>query len=69
MSGNELNPGTQTEHLPDERQRIQDDYYLEEMATILDRMADLFRILADEIAVFEYFNEKYRLHDTELDEI
>ena len=69
MSGNELKPGAQTEHLSGKRRQNQDDYYLEEMEKILYRMADLFRILADEIAVFDYFNEKYRLHDTDLDEI
>lgn len=67
MSGNELSPGAQTEPRSDKR-RQRDDYYLEEMETILNRMADLLRIVVEEITVFEYFNEKYRLHDTDLDE-
>lgn len=37
---------------------------LMEMEAILDRIAGLLRILDEEIVVFDYNNEKYRLQDT-----
>jgi hypothetical protein len=37
---------------------------LMEMDAILDRIAGLLRILAEEIVVFDYFNEKYHRQDT-----
>jgi len=35
-----------------------------EMEAILDRIAGLLRILAEEIIVFDYTNEKYHRQDT-----
>ncbi len=70
MSGDEMNPGAHTKQLRGKPRRlVHAEYYLDEMDSILYRMADLLRIVIDEIAVFEYYNEKYRLHDTDLDEI
>ena len=36
---------------------------LKEMEAVLDRIAGLLRILAEEIIVFDYLNEKYRQED------
>jgi len=44
--------------------RDRSEHLLKEMDAILDRIGGLLRILAEEIVVFDYTNEKYRLQDT-----
>ena len=38
-----------------------------ELEAVLDRIAGLLRILAEEIVVFDYLNEKYRQEDPGLE--
>jgi len=47
--------------------RDRSEQLLMEMEAILDRIAGQLRILAEEIVIFDYFNEKYRLQDTDLE--
>ncbi len=45
--------------------RDRSEQLLMEMEAVLDRIAGLLRILAEEIVVFDYTNEKYRIQDTD----
>ncbi len=67
MGSRVLNPSAQAGQEPYKRQQIRSEQHLREMETILGRMADLLRIFAEEIVVFDYFHEKYRLQDTDLE--
>ena len=44
--------------------RDRSEKQLMEMEAILDRIAGLLRIIAEEIVVLDYFNEKYRRQET-----
>ena len=67
MGSRGLNPNAQTGQNPYMRQQISSEQCLLEMDKSLDRMAGLFRIFLEEVAVFDYFYEKYRLQDTDLE--
>lgn len=67
MGSRSLNPDIGVTREPNKRQQIRSEQLLMEIEAILYRMSGLLRILAEEIAVFEYFLEKYRLKDTDLE--